>query len=65
MGSNKFRQHITPRATQMLAKPSRAVIAMHVESESSESEVDSGGSDTDSDRRNVYMAAAADRAQKP
>ena len=37
---------------------------MHVESESSESEIDSGGSDTDSDRHNVYMAAAADRDQK-
>ena len=34
-------------------------------SESSGSEADSSGLDTDSDRRNVYMAAAADCAQKP
>ena len=37
---------------------------MHVESESGGFEVDSGGSDTDSDRRNVYMTSAAGRAQK-
>ena len=38
--------------------------AIHVESERSKSDVDSIGSDTDSDRRNVDMAAAADRAHK-
>ena len=48
----------------MPAKPARVVRAIHVESEISGSEVDSSGSDTDSDRRNVYISAAADRAQK-
>ena len=40
-----------------------AVRAINVESKSSGSDVDSSGWDTDSDRRNVYMAATADRAQ--
>ena len=62
MGSSKFRQRLMLQAAQVPSKPARAVRAIHVESESSRSEVDSGGSDTDSDRRNVYMAAAADRA---
>ena len=65
MGSSTFRQRSTSNAAQMPAKPARAVRAIHVESESSGSEVDSGGSDTDSDRRNVYMAAATDRATNP
>ena len=64
MGSNKFRHSLTSQATQMPAKPARAVRATHVESESSGSEADSGGPDIDSDRQNVCMAAAADRAQK-
>ena len=63
MGSKKFRHRLTSQATQIPAKPDRAVKAIHVESESSVSEADSGGSDIDSDRRNVYMAAAADHAQ--
>ena len=49
----------------MPAKPPPAGRAIHVESESSGSELESGGSDTASDRRSVYMAAAADRAQEP
>ena len=64
MGSSKFRQRLTSTAARMPAKLARAVRAIHVESESSRSEADSGGSDTDSDRHNVYMAAAADRDQK-
>ena len=64
IGSNKFRQRFTSQAAQLPAKPAWAVRAIHVESESSEPEAESGGSDNDSDRRNVYMAAAANRAQK-
>ena len=48
----------------MPANPDRAVRAIHVESESSGYKADSGGSDNDLDRRNVYMAAAAGRVQK-
>ena len=47
MGSNKFRQRHTSQAAQMPAKLDRAVRAIHVESESSGSEDDSGGPDTD------------------
>ena len=49
----------------MLAKQARAVRVMHVGSESSESDDDSRVIDTGLDRRNVYIAAAADPAQKP
>ena len=49
----------------MPTKLSWAVRAILLESESSGSDVDSSKSDTDSDQRNVYMAAAADRVQKP
>ena len=42
MGSNKFRQRHTSQAAQMPAKLDRAVRAIHVESESSGSEDDSG-----------------------
>ena len=65
MGSSKFRQRVAPQAAQMTAKPARAVRAIHVESESSGSDIDSCGSDSDSDRHNRYMATATDRAQKP
>ena len=65
MGSSKFRQRVAPQAAQVPAKPARAVRAIHVESESSGSDIDSCGSDSDSDRRNGYMATATDRAQKP
>ena len=65
MKSSKFRQRVAPQAAQVPAKPSRAVRAIYVESESSGSDIDSCGSDSDSDRRNGYMATATDRAQKP
>ena len=48
LGSKKHRQCLTSQAAQMAAKPTRSVRALHVESESSGSEVDSRGSDTDS-----------------
>ena len=65
MKSSKFRQRVAPQAAQVPAKPARAVRAIHVESESSGSDIDSCGSDSDSDRRKGYMATATDRAQKP
>ena len=65
MGSSIFRQRVAPQAAQVPAKPERAVRAIHVESKSSESDIDSCGSDSDSDRRNGYMATATDRTQKP
>ena len=65
MGSSKFRQRVAPQTAQMTAKPARAVRAIHVESESSGSDIDSCGSDSDSDRRNGYMAKAMDLAPKP
>ena len=64
MGSRKFRQRLTSQAAQMLAKPARVVREIFVESEKCGTEYDFGGSDTDSDRRNVYMTAASDRSQK-
>ena len=65
MGSGKFRQRVVPQAAQVPAKPSRAVREIHVGSDSSGSDIDSCGSDTDLDRRNVSLAAAADRPQSP
>ena len=65
MGSSKFRLRVAPQADEVPAKPARAVRAIHVESESSGSDIDSCGSDSDSDRRNGYMATATDRAQNP
>ena len=65
MGSSKFRQRVAPQAVQVPAKPARAVRAIHVESKSSGSDIDSCGSDSDSDRRNEYMATATVRAQNP
>ena len=64
IGSNKFRERLTSQETQMPAKPTQAVRAIHVEIESSGSEANYGGSGIDSDRRNVFMASAADRDQK-
>ena len=49
----------------MTAKPARAVRSIDVERESSGSDKNSFGSDSDSDRRSVYMATDADRAQNP
>ena len=49
----------------MTAKPARAVRSIDVERESSGSDKNSFGSDSDSDRSSVYMATDADRAQKP
>ena len=46
MGSSKFRQLPTPIAAQTQAKSSRAVRAIHVDIESSGSDVDSSGSVT-------------------
>ena len=65
MGSSKFRQRVVPQTAQVPAKAARAVRAIHVESESSGSDIDSCGSDSDSDRRNGYMAKAMDLAPKP
>ena len=65
MESSKFRQRVTSQAAQVPAKPSRAVRAIHVKRESSGSDMNSCGSDSDSDQRKVYMATSADRAQKP
>ena len=65
MGSSKFRQRVAPQAAQFPAKPARAVRAIHVENESSGSDMDSCGSDSDSDRCNGYIATATDCAQKP
>ena len=39
--------------------------AIRVEVESSESDIDFCGWDSDSDRRNGYMATGTDRAQEP
>ena len=64
MGSSKFRQRLTSSATQVPARPARAVRAIHVEDGNDGSEVDSSGSDSDSDRRKMYLAAAMDRAPK-
>ena len=49
MGSSKFRQLLSSSVAQMPVKPARAVRAIHVESESSGIDVDSSGSDNDSD----------------
>ena len=65
MGSSKIRQRPSSIAAQMPAKPARAVRAIHVGRVSSASDVDSCGSDTEKDRRNVYMAESAGRAPKP
>ena len=65
MGSSKFRQRVAPQAVQVPAKPARAVRAIHVESESSGSDIESCGSDSEADRRNRYMATTTDRAQEP
>uniref|UniRef100_A0AAV1VN97 CCHC-type domain-containing protein n=1 Tax=Peronospora matthiolae TaxID=2874970 RepID=A0AAV1VN97_9STRA len=65
MGSSKFRQRIAPQDAQVPAKTARSVRAIYVDNESSGSDRDSCGSDSDSDRRNGYMATATDYAQKP
>ena len=65
MGSSKLRQRVAPQAAQVPAKSARAVRAIHVESESSGSDIDACGSTSDSDRHKGYMATATDCAQKP
>ena len=55
-------RHRRPKFQQTTA---RAVREIHVESESSGSDIDACGSTSDSDRHKGYMATATDCAQKP
>ena len=65
MVPSKCRQRLTINADQMPAKSVWAVREIYKESESGVIDADSSGSDAILDRRNVYLATAADRAQKP
>ncbi|OWZ02040.1 hypothetical protein PHMEG_00026468, partial [Phytophthora megakarya] len=62
-GSTKYRQKAPSAPPQASSKPTRAVraIRMAIDSDGSGSESDSGGSDLDQRRSQVYLAAVADQ----
>lgn len=63
MGSNKYRQKGSAMPAPIPSKPARAVRAIRVEESSSESEWEtSSGSEEESDRRVVKVAAKLDRS---
>ena len=61
MGSNKFRQKLFSNANPAPSKPARAVRAICVENEDSESGSDLSKSDSEQHQRAIYLANASDR----
>ncbi|CAI5729129.1 unnamed protein product [Peronospora effusa] len=64
MGSRKFRQRPASVSTPITSKPTRAVRAIRLESNSSESESNISGSDAKTDRHNLCVATVPDRVKK-
>lgn len=64
MGSSKFRQRFSPQSNPTPMKPARAIRSVHVECNTSGSESEDLGSETEMDSKNVCVAIPTDRAKR-